>query len=78
MRSMKLVFATAVIITAVALIILTALIASAQTPQLINYQAVARNSAQVVVPGLQRRDAWTEMVIADRFADVELVDLDAV
>jgi hypothetical protein len=41
-------------------------------------RAVARNSAQIVVRGLQRRDAWTEMVIADRFADVELVDLDAV
>jgi hypothetical protein len=36
---------------------------------------VAGDSAQVEVAGFQRPDAWAEMVISDRFADVELIDL---
>ena len=38
-------------------------------------RTVAGDSAQLEVAGLQHRDSGTEMVIADRFADVELIDL---
>jgi hypothetical protein len=41
-------------------------------------ETVARNCTQIEVPSVQGRDAWGDIVIADRLADVELVDLHAV
>jgi hypothetical protein len=38
-------------------------------------RTVARNGAQIMVTSLQRRDARTVILFADRLADVELVDL---
>jgi hypothetical protein len=35
---------------------------------------VARDGAQFEITNFQRRDPWAEMVISDRFADVELID----
>jgi hypothetical protein len=39
--------------------------------------AVACHGAKLEVASLQRRHPWAAMVIADRLADVELVDLRA-
>ena len=40
--------------------------------------AITGDRAQLEVASTQRRNARTEMVIADRFANVELIDLNAV
>jgi hypothetical protein len=42
---------------------------------LMGFESFLGGPAQLEVACFQRRDAWTEMVILYRFADVELIDL---